>query len=165
MATLSKKEALLVDITMYNSSMEIEWKKMKVKCSLCGDLRVCKHCGRKYSICCICDASCDRWDAMIQEVKNVSVMKKQVLTLIYDSANDKVSFFDLWDRLWDFRFKHGEPPEKIIISFETLDILRTKENYLLKMYSVNKAIIRGLPAVENMFVYGVRIELVSSKEV
>jgi hypothetical protein len=71
MANLSR-EALLIDITVYNLAMEIQWEKKAVY-SLSCSLTVCKHCGRKHSICCICNKAVERWNATIQEVKSVSL--------------------------------------------------------------------------------------------
>ncbi len=70
--TLSRKECLDLDVATYNMAMELTWKTEKVKKGLSGDLDVCEHCHRKYSICCICDAAEKRWEDMIQEIKDVS---------------------------------------------------------------------------------------------
>jgi hypothetical protein len=71
MANLSREETLLVDITIYNLAMEIQWEKKRASYSLSGSLTVCEYCGRKHSICCICDTAVKRWDDMTQEIKDV----------------------------------------------------------------------------------------------
>lgn len=69
---LSREECLALDIPTYNMAMEIEWKKDKVQKNLSGDLYICKHCGRKHVICCICDEAEKRWKNTIEEVRAVS---------------------------------------------------------------------------------------------
>jgi len=69
---LTKEECLQLDIETYNKAMELQWKEDKVKKNLSGDLSICKHCGRKYVICCICDEAEKRWLDVIAEVKAVS---------------------------------------------------------------------------------------------
>jgi hypothetical protein len=69
---LSKEECLQLDIGLYNTAMELQWKEDKVKKNLSGNLINCEHCGRKYVICCICDEAAKRWDDMITEVQAVS---------------------------------------------------------------------------------------------
>lgn len=72
MSYLTKRECLKLDIVTYNKAMELQWPDHKKQKNLSGDLSICKHCGRKYVICCICDESEKRWDDMIAEVKAVS---------------------------------------------------------------------------------------------
>lgn len=69
---LTKKECLQLDIETYNKAMELQWKTDKVKKNLFGDLSICKHCGRKHVICCICDEAEKRWADMITEVQAIS---------------------------------------------------------------------------------------------
>ena len=69
---LTEKECLQLDIETYNKVMELQWKEDKVKKNLSGDLSICKHCGRKYVICCICDEAKNRWNDTIIEVQSVS---------------------------------------------------------------------------------------------
>lgn len=69
---LTKEECLQLDIETYNKAMELQWVEDKVKKNLSGDLSICKHCGRKHVICCICDEAEKRWNNMIAEVKAVS---------------------------------------------------------------------------------------------
>lgn len=69
---LSREECLQLDIVTYNLAMERVWKTDKIKKNLSGDLSLCKHCGRKYVICCICDEAEKSWDNMLEEVREVS---------------------------------------------------------------------------------------------
>ncbi len=69
---LTKEECLQLDIETYNKVAELQWKEDKVKKNLSGDLSICKHCGRKHVICCICNEAEKRWEDMIAEVKAVS---------------------------------------------------------------------------------------------
>jgi hypothetical protein len=69
---LTREECLLLDISLYNEAMKVQWKKDKIKKNLSGDLHDCKHCGRKYVICCICDEAEKRWTDFINEVIEVS---------------------------------------------------------------------------------------------
>lgn len=72
MPKLNREEAKAVDIVIYNKAMELMWEGHKKEKNLSGDLSTCKHCGRKYVICCICDEAEKEWDNMIAEVKTVS---------------------------------------------------------------------------------------------
>ena len=69
---LTRDECLELDIETYNTAMELQWKTDRVKKNLSGNLSVCKHCGRKHVICCICDEAEKRWGEMIAEVQAVS---------------------------------------------------------------------------------------------
>lgn len=69
---LTRDECLQLDIETYNKAAEFQWEEHKVKKNLSGVLSICKHCGRKHVICCICDEAVKRWDDMIKEVKAVS---------------------------------------------------------------------------------------------
>ena len=68
---LTKEECLQLDIASYNIAIDNQWVIDKVKKNLSGDLSNCKHCGRKYIICCICDEAEKRWNDMITEVREV----------------------------------------------------------------------------------------------
>ena len=70
--TLTKEQCLLLDVNIYNMAMEQQWKTDKVIKNLSGDLNLCKYCGRKYVICCICDIAEKRWVEFIKEVEDVS---------------------------------------------------------------------------------------------
>ena len=37
----------------------------------------CEHCGRHYSICCICDEAEKRWKSMLEEVREVSQCREE----------------------------------------------------------------------------------------
>lgn len=52
--------------------MGLQWEKHKIKKNLSGELSVCKHCSRKFVICCICGAAKKRWDDMLTEIQTVS---------------------------------------------------------------------------------------------
>jgi hypothetical protein len=69
---LTKEESLQLDIETYNKSKELQWVEDKIKKNLSGDLSICKHCNRKYIICCICDEAEKRWTNIIAEVQTVS---------------------------------------------------------------------------------------------
>lgn len=70
--TLIREKCLSLDIDIYNLAMEAQWKKDKVKKGLSGDLHICKYCGRKRIICCICEPSLKDWDSFIKEIQEVS---------------------------------------------------------------------------------------------
>ena len=61
-----------MDIVTYNMAMELQWKEDKVKKNLSGKLSVCKHCGRKYYVSCICDEAEKEWNDIVAEVRAVS---------------------------------------------------------------------------------------------
>jgi len=68
---LTRKELLEMDIDEYNAAMELQWGRDKVTKKLTGNLQICKHCGRKYVICCICDAAEKRWKEMMGGICHV----------------------------------------------------------------------------------------------
>ncbi len=68
---LTREECLKLDILLYNNAMDKQWAIDKVKKNLYGELSVCKHCQRKYVICCICDTAEEKRKNMIKEVKAV----------------------------------------------------------------------------------------------
>ncbi len=69
---MTRDKLLSIDIHIYNKAMEIQYKKDKVKKNLSGDLKVCKDCGRKKVIWCICDVDQKRFIEMTQEVRNLN---------------------------------------------------------------------------------------------
>jgi hypothetical protein len=75
---LTRGECLKLVIPLYNKAMDKQWVIDKVKKNLSGELSVCKHCQRKYVICCICDTAEERWNNMIEEVKAVSEQRNAV---------------------------------------------------------------------------------------
>jgi len=74
---LTREECLSLDVETYNAAMQLEWKRGKAGKNLSGELSTCKHCGRKYAICCICDEAEHRWEEMIKEVREVSEMNNK----------------------------------------------------------------------------------------
>ena len=70
---LTREECLQLDIEVYNRMAEMSWERIKVERNLSGDLSACEHCGRKYSICCICDEARKVWDEMMAEIHEVQV--------------------------------------------------------------------------------------------
>ena len=75
---LTRGECLKLDIPLYNKAMDKQWAIDKIKKNLSGELSFCKHCQRKYVICCICDTAEERWSNMIEEVKAVSEQRNAV---------------------------------------------------------------------------------------
>ena len=69
---LTREECLQLDIETYNKAIELQWKSDKLEKNLSGGLAICKHCGRKHVICCICDEAEKRWNNTIEEVRVVS---------------------------------------------------------------------------------------------
>lgn len=69
---LTREEALQLDVEVYNAAVDYQWQFDRVKNNLSGDLSVCKHCGRKYVICCICDEAEESWKLMLEEVRAIS---------------------------------------------------------------------------------------------
>ena len=72
LSIISREQALQIDIKLYNKAMMLQWPEHKRICNLSGELRDCKHCKRKYVICCICDSAQTDWSKMITEVTEVS---------------------------------------------------------------------------------------------
>lgn len=65
------KDKILTREECLNLDMESEWKTHKITNNLYGDLSICRHCKRKYVICCICDDGIKRWGRTIEEVRAV----------------------------------------------------------------------------------------------
>lgn len=80
---VSKEELLKLDIEIYNEAMKLIWVEHKKRMNLSGELSTCRHCGRLYSICCICNEAIQQWEDMLKEVREVSSIK----TTIPDEAD------------------------------------------------------------------------------
>lgn len=63
---------MVLDIEIYNLAMERSWVDHKKDMNLSGELQICEHCSRKYSICCICDKAEARWASTIKEIQEIS---------------------------------------------------------------------------------------------
>ncbi len=77
---LTREECLLLGIELYNEVAEVAWEKHKSEYNLSGDLSICEHCGRKRSICCICDTAKKEWDKKMVEVHEVQVNRDKKRT-------------------------------------------------------------------------------------
>lgn len=69
---LTRQECLILDIKTYNSLIEQQWEKDKISKNLSGELKICKHCGRKCVICCICDESIKEWNKIVEEIREMT---------------------------------------------------------------------------------------------
>ena len=69
---LTREECLQLEIETYNKVMDLQWEEDKIKKNLSGDLSICKYCGRKHVITCICDKGVKKWNRVLAEVKSVS---------------------------------------------------------------------------------------------
>lgn len=72
---LTKEECLQLNIETYNKAIELQWKTDKREKNLSGNLLDCKYCGRKYTICCICDEAEERWNNIMSEIETVRERK------------------------------------------------------------------------------------------
>ncbi len=89
-----------LDIELYNTAIELQHKKDN---KLNHKLAVCDQCGRKYSICCICPEAEERWESMLDNVKQVQKDKHiqcPIETLKTDSKNKKYTEQDMLDFSW-----------------------------------------------------------------
>jgi len=66
---LTRQECLSLDIGTYNKAVELQQKKSKNRNAT---MHICEYCGRKYSICCICDTAEERWNKILEKVREAS---------------------------------------------------------------------------------------------
>lgn len=90
MSYLTKEQCLALDINVYNMAIEKQWQIDKVKKNLSGDLKICENCGRKYSFFCICPASEEKWENVLNEVREVTKQRQD------EEKEKKLTFERTW---------------------------------------------------------------------